>query len=96
MIKGKRTVAVRFGKSWSRREFLVLLSLSYVAPFWLWAGLGLGAWTLLPLLSLPYAAWLARELWTRDQFAELVPMTPRAAQLVMAYAVLLAGGLVLA
>ena len=51
---------------------------------------------MLPLLSLPYAAWLARELCTRDRFAELVPMTPLAAQLVMAYAVLLAGGLALA
>jgi 1,4-dihydroxy-2-naphthoate polyprenyltransferase len=95
-VKGKRTVAVRFGKPWSRLEFLMLSILSYIAPFWLWWGRSLGAWTLLSLLSLPFAGWLAHELWTRDTFAELVPMTPRAAQLVMLYAVLLAGGLILA
>jgi 1,4-dihydroxy-2-naphthoate octaprenyltransferase len=95
-VKGKRTVAVRFGKWWSRAEFLVLLCFSYIAPLWFWLGLGLGAWTLLPLLSLPYAAWLAREACRRDQFAELVPMTPLAAQLVMAYSALLAGGVALA
>jgi len=96
LVKGKRTVAVRFGKTWSRVEFLALLGFAFVVPIWLWLRLGLGAWTLLPLLCLPYAAWLAREVWRRDAFQELVPMTPRAAQLVMAYAVLLAGGLALA
>jgi len=96
VVKGKRTVAVRFGKWWSRIEFLALMGFSYLAPFFFWLGLGFGPWTLLPLLSLPFAAWLARELWRRDQFAQLVPMTPLAAQLVMAYAVLLAGGLALA
>jgi 1,4-dihydroxy-2-naphthoate octaprenyltransferase len=96
VVKGKRTVAVRFGRIWSRAEFLALLIFAFVVPFWLWLGLGLGAWAMLPLLSLPFAIWLARELWRRERFDELVPMTPRAAQLVMVYAVLLAGGLALA
>jgi 1,4-dihydroxy-2-naphthoate octaprenyltransferase len=34
IAKGQRTVAVRFGKHWSRAEFVTLLLLSYCAPFW--------------------------------------------------------------
>lgn len=93
VVKGKRTVSVRFGRIWSRVEFLALMATSYLAPFWLWLRLDLGAGTLLPLLTLPFGVMIAREVWRRDQFAELVPMTPRAAQLVLGYALLLAIGL---
>jgi 1,4-dihydroxy-2-naphthoate octaprenyltransferase len=57
-------------------------------------GLGFGAWVLLPLLSLPFAYLITRAVCTLDQFVDLVPMTPRAAQLVVGYSVLLAAGLV--
>ncbi len=93
--KGKNTVAVRFGRQWSRREFAALLAFAYLAPFWFWLGLGLGAATLLPLLSLPFGLWVAREIHRRQTFRELGPMTPRAAQLLMVYSVLLAVGLAL-
>jgi 1,4-dihydroxy-2-naphthoate octaprenyltransferase len=93
VIKGKNTVAVRFGRAWSRAEFLALMGFSYVMPFWFWLGLGFGAWVLLPLLSLPFAVLIARSVCTLDQFADLVPMTPRAAQLVVLYSLLLAIGL---
>jgi len=93
--KGKRTVAVRFGKAASRTEFALLLVFSYLVPAWFWLGLELGYGSLLPLLSLPLALSLAREVFRRDSFAELIPMTPRAAQLVMLYAGLLGLGLAL-
>lgn len=93
VVKGKNTVAVRFGKAWSRREFGLLLVFAYLVPFWFWLGLGLGAGSLLPLVSIPFAGWVARELFRRDTPRELGPMTPRAAQLAMAYAALLALGL---
>lgn len=93
IVKGKRTIAVRFGRTWSRVEFLALLIVSYLLPFWFWLGLGLGAGTLLPLITLPFAGVIARDVWTRDQFAELVPMTPRAALLMLGFSVLLAIGL---
>ena len=95
-VKGKNTVAVRFGASWSRAEFVALLAFSYGALFWFWLGLGLGVWVLLPLLTIPFATAIARSVLTLDSFAELVPMTPRAAQLVVAYSVLLAIGLAVA
>jgi 1,4-dihydroxy-2-naphthoate octaprenyltransferase len=92
VVKGKRTVAVRFGKEWSRAEFLALLLLSYLAPLWLWLGLGFSAWMLLPWLTLPYAFATARTVLTLDRFAELVPITPMAGRLLLAYCVLLAIG----
>ena len=93
IVKGKRTVAVRFGRFWSRLEFLALMIAAYLLPFWFWLGLRLGTGCLLPLLTLPFAGLIARDVWTRDQFAELVPMTPRAALLCVGYAALLAIGL---
>jgi 1,4-dihydroxy-2-naphthoate polyprenyltransferase len=92
-VKGKSTIAVRFGRSWSRAEFLALMGLSYLAPFWFWLGLGMSAWVLLPLLSLPMAVLVARAVCSLDRFVDLVPMTPRAAQLVLGYSALLALGL---
>ena len=93
VVKGKNTIAVRFGRAWSRAEFIVLMCFSYLVPFWFWLGLGFGGSILLPLLSLPFAVLIARAVCTLDQFADLVPMTPRAAQLVVVYSVLLAVGL---
>jgi 1,4-dihydroxy-2-naphthoate octaprenyltransferase len=92
-VKGKRTVAVRFGKEWSRAEFLALLLFAYIAPFWLWRGLSLGAWVLLPWLTLPQAAATARAVLTLDRYEDLLPVTPRAGRLLLAYCVLLAVGL---
>ena len=91
--KGKRTIAVRFGTKWSRAEFLVLMTIAYAAPFWFWRVMGLGPWSMLPIVSLPMALLVSREVMRRDKFADLVPMTPRAAMLALAYAVLLALGL---
>jgi 1,4-dihydroxy-2-naphthoate octaprenyltransferase len=92
-MKGKNTVAVRFGKMYSRCEFLALLAFAYLAPFWFWQGLGFGAWVLLPLLTLPLAILVARAVWTNDRFIELVPMTPRMAMLMVGYSIGLAIGL---
>ena len=92
VVKGKRTVAVRAGMAWSRAEFVALLALSYLAPLWFWLGLGFGTSILLPLLTLPYAYSTVRGVLTLDRFEDLVPMTPKAARLLLAYAVLLAIG----
>ena len=93
VVKGKNTVAVRFGKIWSRYEFAGLLVFAYLAPFWFWRSFGFSAWVLLPLITLPPAFMVARAVWTRNNFAELVPMTPRMAMLTVAYSVCLAAGL---
>ena len=91
-VKGKRTIAVRFGIRWSRAELTALLVLAYLAPLWFWPALGFSAWVLLSWLTLPFAASLARAVWTLDRYQDLVPMTPRAGRLLLAYCVLLAAG----
>ena len=95
-VKGKNTVAVRFGRQWSRVEFVALLCFAYLAPLWFWLGLGFSVSVLLPLLTAPMAVMIGRFVYTHDQFAELVPMTPRLAMLTVAYALLLALGLAIA
>ena len=92
IVKGKRTVAVRAGIAWSRTEFVALLLLSYLAPFWFWLGLEFGKSILLPLVTVPYALSIVRAILTLDRFEDLVPMTPKAARLLLAYAVCLAIG----
>jgi len=91
-LKGKRTVAVRFGARWSRAEFMALLVLAYIAPLWFWLALGFGAWILLPWLTLPFAVTTARAVLTLDRYEALVPVTPRAGRLLLGYAALLAIG----
>lgn len=86
--KGKRTVAVRFGKEWSRAEYMTLLAFAYLAPLYFWLVLGYSPWILLPWLTLPLAVLIARAVLTHDRFEDLVPMTPKAAGLLSAYAVL--------
>jgi 1,4-dihydroxy-2-naphthoate octaprenyltransferase len=92
-VKGKNTIAVRFGKGWSRTEFLCLLVFAYLMPFWLWLGLGFSAWVLLPLMTVPIAYLVTRAVWTRDRYDELMPMTPRMAMLTVAFSACLTAGL---
>ncbi len=92
VVKGKRTIAVRWGVKWSRAEFLTLLLLAYLTPFWLWLSSGFGAWALLPLVTLPYAVSTARDVLTRETYEELLPTTPKAGRLLLAYSLLLAAG----
>jgi len=92
-LKGKLSVAVRFGPQWSRAEFAGLLAIAYLAPFWLSRELGFGA--LLPLITAPYALLIAREVFKRDSYEALVPMTPLAGRLLLGYSALLAAGIAL-
>jgi 1,4-dihydroxy-2-naphthoate octaprenyltransferase len=92
-VKGKNTIAVRFGKGWNRTEFLCLLVFAYLMPFWLWLGLDFSAWVLLPLMTVPIAYLVTRAMWTRDRYDELMPMTPRMAMLTVAFSACLTAGL---
>lgn len=87
--KGWRTGAVRFGRDFSRAEFVTLAALAYLAPPGLWLQFSLNAWVFLPLLTLPAAAWIAFAVCTRRNMVDLVPMTPRASFLSLAYGILL-------
>ena len=55
---GKRTLAVRIGRTWSRVEFVALVGLPYVLLLPLERFVHAGWWLLLPACSLPMAAWI--------------------------------------
>ena len=95
VAKGWRTGPIRFGIGWSRTEYVLLLVFAYLIPFWFWLEWSFDAWILLPLITIPFALPIARKVLTEDQHDSLVPLTPMAAFLCLAYAVLLATGIVL-
>jgi 1,4-dihydroxy-2-naphthoate octaprenyltransferase len=51
---GKRTLVVRLGVGGARIEYLVMLSLAYLAPFLMWLFSGVTPWVLTACLSLPW------------------------------------------
>ncbi|MFW5935455.1 MAG: 1,4-dihydroxy-2-naphthoate polyprenyltransferase [Halolamina sp.] len=91
---GKRTIAVRFGYGVARGEYVAMLALAYAVPVYLFTG-SLGPAVLLPLLSLPFAAIVARTVLTNTSGAALNPALERTGQLLALYAALFAGGLIL-
>lgn len=93
--KGEITLAVLLGDRWSRAEYVALLVLAYATPVAMWAAGLAGAGVLLPLLTLPYGVVVAVRLFRRSSYEELLPMTPQAAQLGLAFSVLFGTGFVL-
>ena len=92
---GKRTLAVILGYRFARAEFLSLLALAYLVPFWFLAT-GFGPTVLLPLLSLPLAVSLIRTLLTETGGEALNPALERTGKLLALYALLFSVGLVVA
>lgn len=92
---GKRTLAVRLGARASWGEVALLLALAYAMPSALWLGLGQGPGVLLPLFSLPFAAWLWRGCWCSPGGQALNAMLARTAGLHALYGALLAAGVAL-
>ena len=92
---GKRSLAVLVGYRWSRIEFLALLGMAYTIPVVFWSD-GFGVLILSPLLTLPYAARIARTVLTHTDGAVLNPALERVGKLLAAHSVLFAVGLALA
>jgi 1,4-dihydroxy-2-naphthoate octaprenyltransferase len=91
---GKRTLAVRFGLRAARAQYVGLLALAYLVPvYFALSGYGLAA--LLPLLSLPVAAVVARPVLTETSGAALNPALERTGKLLALFALLFGGGLAL-
>ena len=89
---GKRTLAVRFGYRFARAEYLAMLALAYLAPLWFVAR-GDGIAALLPLVTLPLAAAVARTVLTETSGEALNPALESTGKLLAAYAVAFAVGL---
>ena len=91
---GKRTLAVFIGHKNTRRQYVVLLVLAYIAPLVLWQGFGFGMAVLLPLLSVPLAARRVLSIYSAVG-TELNAVLAATAQLSLQYSLLLSLGIVL-
>ncbi len=89
---GKHTLAVRLGPTGTRIEYLLCLLGTFSAPAWMRAVGGLGEFYWLPWLALPWAASLARAVWTQEGTA-LNHALRGTARLHLAHAALLSAAL---
>jgi 1,4-dihydroxy-2-naphthoate octaprenyltransferase len=88
---GKRTLAVRFGYTASRVEFVAMLVLAYVVPVW-FVLQNYSVTVLLPWLSLPLAVSVTQTVLSRTDGEALNPALSRTGQLLAAYSLLFAVG----
>jgi len=90
---GKRTLAVRLGRTGVRGEWVGLVAIAYAIPFVLLWVFNTSPWVLLTLLSLPRAISLGRTIRTSEDGATLNAALAGTAQLGFLYSLLLAIGL---
>ena len=92
---GKGTLAVRIGDRPTRLQYAALAAVAYAIPALLVLTGAASAWLLLPLLALPIAVALVRQVVGGLAGRELNAVLRRTGQLEMAFGVLLAAGLLL-
>lgn len=90
---GKRTLAVALGYGPSRAEFALLLAVAYVVPVAFAVRSAFTLLVLLPFLTLPLAASVARTVVTRTDGTALNPALETTGKLLFAHSVLFATGL---
>ncbi len=92
---GKRTLPVRLGAKFGRREYRALMALAYAVPIATWQWDGVHPWLLLPLVSLPRAVQLARRVAMAETGAQFNAALRGTAQLELLFGGLLAAGLLM-
>jgi 1,4-dihydroxy-2-naphthoate polyprenyltransferase len=92
---GKRTLAVRLGRRRTRELFAAMVYGAYVlAPVTWWFG-PLSGWLLLPWVTIPFAAAVARTVRNRADGPSLNAALARTGMLQLAFCILLSAGLLL-
>jgi 1,4-dihydroxy-2-naphthoate octaprenyltransferase len=91
----KRTLAVRLGRERTRIMYAAVVYLAYVLTPITWLFGPTTAWVLLPWLTLPLAAAVARIVRTRTDGPALNGALARSGMLQLAFCVLLSAGLLL-
>ena len=93
IISGKKTLAVRFGKTFSQIQFIMLVLLPFVLPFHLW-----WQWNkmsfLLTLFTLPIAVHLIIQLFNNTG-ADLNKVLAGTARFLFIFTLLLSAGLII-
>jgi 1,4-dihydroxy-2-naphthoate octaprenyltransferase len=92
---GKRTLAVRLGRERTRTLFAAIVYLAFVLTPVTWIFGPLSGWVLLPWLTLPVAAGVARMVRNRTDGPSLNQALAQTGMLQLAFCVLLSAGLLL-
>jgi len=95
VLCGKRTLAVRFGRSAARFEYVILVVSAYVVPTALVLREQLPATALLPWLSVPLAATLVKTVCTSADSNVLNGCLKRSAMLLLLHGTLFTIGILL-
>jgi 1,4-dihydroxy-2-naphthoate polyprenyltransferase len=94
-ITGKRTLGVLLGETALKVEYLSLILVSFIIPFFLYLFYGFSLWILLPFLSLPAAIQLNRRIWLHEDKKELNRTLERTAQFMILFGVLFSTGIII-
>ncbi len=92
---GKRTLAVRLGRSRTRSLFAGMIYISYLLAPVTWFFGPLTAWVMLPWLTLPIATGIVRQVRNRVDGASLNQALAQTGMLQLAFCTLLSAGLLL-
>jgi 1,4-dihydroxy-2-naphthoate octaprenyltransferase len=92
---GKRTLAVRLGRTRTRAMFAVIIYLAYLLTPVTWVFGPLRPWLFLPWLTLPLAATIVRTVRNRTDGASLNEALARTGMLQLVFCMLLSAGLLL-
>jgi 1,4-dihydroxy-2-naphthoate octaprenyltransferase len=60
---GKRSLSVRFGAEWTRKEYIGVIGAAYLFPAAMWLSGNASAWVMLTWLSLPYFISLVQTIY---------------------------------
>lgn len=88
----KRTLVVRFGRQFGVIEYVLLMLVAYLVPLFLFLQHHFSVYICLPLISLPWAVWLSKQVASR-RGAPLNPILAGTAKLLLIFGVLFAAGL---
>jgi 1,4-dihydroxy-2-naphthoate octaprenyltransferase len=89
---GKRTLAVKLGRTRARRLFATMVYCAFLVPLAVWLAGGLSAWILITLAALPLAVPLVRTVAARSDGPALNGALAATGQLLAAFSLLLAVG----
>ena len=90
----KYTLAVKFGRGFTRYQFIFLLFISFIMPFILFFGFDFKGWVFLPYLTFPIALKLIKMLYTFDGI-ELNKTLELTAKLSAIFGLLFSAGILL-
>ncbi|GJQ62550.1 MAG: 1,4-dihydroxy-2-naphthoate polyprenyltransferase [Melioribacteraceae bacterium] len=93
-VAGKRTLAVKFGKGFTRIQYLLFMIVSYLVPFVVYFTYYSSIIVFLPLLSLPLAIRLIRMIYTLKG-TELNKTLELTAKLSLIYGILFSFGVLI-